>query len=100
MQTEQDIATIQRQQGHLPSVPTWLKIAGLLAVVGVAGWLAYRTRVIRALYERYHASDSFELPGPPPPPITRRLYLEPKFIDPEIAEEILDDVMSTDWLEP
>jgi len=95
MQTEQDVATIQYR-----SIPMWLKIAGLLAVVGVAGWLAYRTGVIRALYERYRTPDSFELPDLPPQPITRRPYLEPKPIDPDIAEEILDDVMSTDWLEP
>ncbi len=77
-------------------VPRWAIAFLLVAIVGGIGWIAYR-----AMRERYNAPDSFELPDITlQQPTTRRPYLEPKFIDPEIAEEILDDVMSTDWLEP
>ena len=87
--------TVESGDNRSHSIPKWAIVAGLLVVVGVVGWLAYR-----ALRDRFQIPDSFELPDLPPQPITRRPYLEPKPIDPDIAEEILDDVMSTDWLEP
>jgi hypothetical protein len=75
----------------------WVKLAGLLVVIGVVGWIAYRKWVLvdRWPDEPGEAMGVGGLPTWQPP----RPFLKPQYVDPGIAEEILDQVLDADWME-
>lgn len=92
MPTVQNVAPIQRR-----TVPTWLKVAGLLAIAGVVGWLAYRKLGIQRQTEIVeHRSVKLETPK-----IwrTSRPVRLPRYVDPDVADAALDQVMDADWLD-
>ena len=92
--TPSETALMKEHRG----LPMWVKLAGLLVVVGVVGWFAYRKW---ALVDRW-SDEPGEAMGEGGLPTWQpsRPFLKPRYVDPGIAEEILDQVLDADWMEP
>jgi hypothetical protein len=84
--------------GERRGLSMWVKLAGLLVVVGVVGWFAYRKWV---LVDRWsdEPGESMGVGGLPTWQPSRP-FLKPRYINPADAEEILDQVLDAEWLDP